>query len=332
MRSLLALPLLALLFTGCKPSASEKASSSGATPVSVQTDWYAQAEHGGFYQGVATGAYRNAGLEVEILQGGPSTRLVETVATGRATFGIGRSDDIMTSIAQGLPIVIVSALMQKDPQALLLHAENPISDFSQLGGKTVMTTPGAVWVQHLNARYGYELAIMPLDYGLARFMADKAFIQQCFVTNEPFYVRKAGGNPKTLLLSETGYRPYRVIFTSTKFVRENPETVRAFVHTSLSSWNSYLNEDPTAANQLILQRNENMTAELLAFAREEMKRLELVNGSATQGERAGLLRRDRLRENIATLVEFKILSTSLPLEKFVRFDFLPTELQALAGD
>ena len=36
------------------------------------TNWYAQAEHGGFYQAQATGLYQHAGLDVEIKMGGPS--------------------------------------------------------------------------------------------------------------------------------------------------------------------------------------------------------------------------------------------------------------------
>lgn len=35
------------------------------------TNWYAQAEHGGFYQAVATGLYKRHGLDVSIKMGGP---------------------------------------------------------------------------------------------------------------------------------------------------------------------------------------------------------------------------------------------------------------------
>ena len=35
------------------------------------TNWYAQAEHGGFYQAVAQGIYKKYGLDVTIKMGGP---------------------------------------------------------------------------------------------------------------------------------------------------------------------------------------------------------------------------------------------------------------------
>src|SRR3954471_9302153 len=39
--------------------------------VSLQSDWFPQGEHGGFYQALAKGFYRESGLDVDILPGGP---------------------------------------------------------------------------------------------------------------------------------------------------------------------------------------------------------------------------------------------------------------------
>jgi NitT/TauT family transport system substrate-binding protein len=323
--------LLLAAFAGCAPK-EKTAPAPGLTQVAIQTDWYAQAEHGGFYQALAKGFYKDQGLDVDVLQGGPSTRLAETVATGRVAFAIGRSDDVMNSVSQGLPLVIVGALMQHDPQGLLLHEENPVNDFKALDGKTVMASPGAVFVQYLQSHYKIKLNIMPLNYGLAQFMADKNFIQQCFVTNEPFYVRQGGGRPKTLLLADSGLEPYRVILTSQKFARENPEVVRAFLAATFKGWADFMSGDPAPGNELILKRNENMSKELLTYAIGEMDRLKLVSGDPGKGERIGLLTRKRLREQMALMVDLKILAEPLPLEKIARFDLLPGDLQPLVGE
>ena len=323
--------LFLTVLSGCGPK-EKTAEASGLIKVSVQTDWYAQAEHGGFYQAVAKGFYKEKGLDVDILQGGPSTRLAETVVTGRVTFGIGRSDDTMMSISQGLPMVIVGALMQQDPQALLLHEENPINDLKDLNGTTIMTSPGSVIVQHLRARYGIDFNVLPLNYGLAQFMADKNFIQQCFVTNEPFYVRQAGAKPKTLLLSKSGYEPYRVIITSQKFARENPELVKKFVEATIQGWADYLGADPKPGNDLILTRNANMSPELLEFAVKTLNETKLVAGDPQKGERIGLITRKRLRDQLETLRTLKILPNPPSLEQVARFDLLPADLLPLVGE
>ena len=56
------------------------------------TNWYAQAEHGGFYQAVATGLYKKYGLDVTIKMGGPQVNIVQMMAAGQAECVIGSSD------------------------------------------------------------------------------------------------------------------------------------------------------------------------------------------------------------------------------------------------
>ena len=41
----------------------------GRVRLRFATDWRAQAEHGGFYQALASGAYEKRGLNVQIVQG-----------------------------------------------------------------------------------------------------------------------------------------------------------------------------------------------------------------------------------------------------------------------
>ena len=59
------------------------------THVTFVTDWKAQAEHGGFYEALAEGLYRKAGLDVHILEGGPSVNVPQLLAAGAADMGIG---------------------------------------------------------------------------------------------------------------------------------------------------------------------------------------------------------------------------------------------------
>ena len=53
------------------------------------TNWYARAEHGGFYQAQATGLYQHAGLDVEIKMGGPQINVMQLMAAGQADCTLG---------------------------------------------------------------------------------------------------------------------------------------------------------------------------------------------------------------------------------------------------
>lgn len=326
------LPILAsgltagLFLAGCGKSDTTE---SGLPLVKFQTDWYPQAEHGGYYQALTAGYYAEAGLEVDIIAGGPGSLGTQKVATGRADFAMGRSDDVMLAVQEGLPIVIVCALMQHDPQALLLHASNPVESWEDMDGKTVMSTPGAAWALNLEARYGISINLIPMNYGLAQFMADENFIQQCFITNEPFFVRANGIEPKTMLLAQEGYDPYRVIFTSRRYAAQYPERVKAFVAASIKGWESFLDGDNTAAKAMIAERNDAMSNDFMEFSIAAMKENHLIRGRPGLGEANGLIKRERIAAEATSLHELGILREPLAVEQVAMFEFLPDELQPL---
>ena len=53
----------------------------GRVRLRFATDWRAQAEHGGFYQALASGAYARRGLNVQIMQGGPGVNVPQLLAS-----------------------------------------------------------------------------------------------------------------------------------------------------------------------------------------------------------------------------------------------------------
>ena len=314
----------AFLLGGCgrqKPAASPSA----AKPVVFQTDWYAEAEQGGYYQALANGYYRETGLDVRLHQGGPGAYQLQKVATGQADFATSGSDDVILAIARGLPLVIVSAQLQHVPFALLLHTENSANSLRDLDGKTIMAEPGATWVGYVEARYGIHFNVIPHNYSLSLFLADKNFVQHCYVTNEPFYTARAGVKSKVLLVSASGYESYRVIVTSRDFARKNPATVRAFVAASIKGWADFLHGDPRPAKALMMADNPQMPSALLDFAIGAIKNYHLVEGLAGHDERIGLITRKRLHSQIEDLVRLKILSSPLTVDQIADFSFLPAE-------
>ena len=102
---------------GCgKKEAGPVAAAAGPVKIRFQTDWFPQPEHRGYYQALAKGYYAAEGLDVEILPGGPNAQVMATVATGRAELGMTNGDDVIVAVARGVPIKMVGAEMQRDPQ------------------------------------------------------------------------------------------------------------------------------------------------------------------------------------------------------------------------
>jgi NitT/TauT family transport system substrate-binding protein len=324
---LLVVALLALAVAGC--GRKEEAGTTATPPpgsalvkVRFQTDWFPQPEHGGYYQALARGFYAEEGLDVEILPGGPNAQVMSGTAMGRADIAMTNGDDVIVAIGRGLPLRMVAAEMQRDAQGILYHEENPIRHLRDLDGKTVMAGPGSVWIQFVQKKHGIRFNLLPLVGNLARFMNDPQFIQQCFVTNEPFFARQRGAKVGALLIAHEGYEPYRVMFTSRDYLEKNPGIVAKFVRASLRGWEDYLTGDAGPGNALIQQRRTDLPAEFFPYSIQAMKEYKLVLGDPARGEKLGQLTEKRLQTQIELLRDLGVLEKPLKVEDVATFEFL----------
>src|SRR5579863_7029115 len=90
--------------------------------VTLGTDWKAEAEHGGYYQALATGIYKKHGIDLVLRQGGPQVNQSQLLAAGRIDFSIASNSFIPLNFTKNdIPMVAVAALFQKDPAVLIAH-------------------------------------------------------------------------------------------------------------------------------------------------------------------------------------------------------------------
>ncbi len=316
---LLAVVLVAL--TGCgKPP---ETTASGLVKVRFQTDWFPQPEHGGYYQALAKGYYAAEGLDVEIVPGGPNAQVMASVAVGRADLGMTNGDDVIVAVARGVPIKMVGAEMQRDAQGILFHTEHPLRDLRDLQGKTIMAGTGSTWLEVVRQKLGVRFNLIPLMGDLARFMSNPEFVQQCFVTNEPFFARQRGANVGALLIAGDTYEPYRVMFTGNGFLSKHPEIVAKFVRASIRGWIDYLAGDPAPANKLLAGKRDDLTPEFMAYSIKAMNDYKLVSGDPTKGEFTGQLTASRLEKQIKLLQEVGVLDKAIAVSDVATFDFIP---------
>src|SRR3990167_1705394 len=254
------------------------------------TNWYAHAEHGGFYQAVATVLYKKYGLDVTIKMGGPQVNIVQMMAAGQAECVMGSSDLQMIQMREGgVPVVNVAAVFQKDPQVLIAHED--VKKF-----------------EDLKAKYGFtDSQTRPYTFNIQPFVADKNTAQQGYLTSEPFAIAKAGVKANTLMFSDQGYPAYATtISCMEKTVKDRGAAVASFVKASMEGWKSYL-ADPAPANALIKKDNPNMTDEQLAYSVAKLKEMGMATGgdAATMG--IGIMTDARAKASYDFLVDAKLI-------------------------
>ena len=121
-----------LAIAGFAALAAASTQATAADKVTYGTNWLAQAEHGGFYQAVADGTYAKHGLEVTIVQGGPNAANSALLIAGKIDFYMGSPQSEISAVEQGIPIVDVAAIFQKDPQILIAHPDAGIDKLEDL--------------------------------------------------------------------------------------------------------------------------------------------------------------------------------------------------------
>ena len=289
------------LALACSAQAQEK--------FTYMTNWYAQAEHGGFYQAVATGIYKKYGLDVTIKMGGPQVNIMQLMAAGQTDCIMGSSDlQMMIQRSSGVPVVTVASVFQKDPQVLIAH--EGVNGFEDMKGKTILIAPSAqrgYWLW-LKQKYGFEDAqTRPYTFNIQPFVADRNTVQQGYLTSEPFAIQKAGVKAKAFLFADQGWASYATtISCMEETIKGREKVVAAFVKGTMEGWKSYL-ADPAPGNVLIKKDNPNMSDEQLAYSVAKLKEMGIVTGVDAPKLGIGMMNEQRIATNYKFLVDNKLV-------------------------
>ena len=110
--------------------------------VSYQTNWRAQAEHGGFYLARANGIYKKHGIECDVRQGGPQQNPSQLLLGGRVDMIMSNSFEGINYAKENLPFLVIASIFQKDPQVIISHPNVGHDNFEDLKGKPILIGAG----------------------------------------------------------------------------------------------------------------------------------------------------------------------------------------------
>jgi NitT/TauT family transport system substrate-binding protein len=247
--------------------------------VTFLTNWYAEAEHGGFYQAVAEGIYEKYGLDVKIGMGGPQVNVYQLLLAEKADFVMGYDVATINAVEQNLPLITVAANFQSEPVGLIAHPD--VERIEDLKTRTLLIGQASetTYWPWLKARYGFtEAQKRPYAYSVQQFLVDKNVAQQGYITSEPYAIEKAGIKPRIFHLAKYGYPPYaQTVVTLTKTVKARPDVIKRFIEASALGWKSYL-KNPAPGNALIRKDNPQMDDNQIAFSIGKLKEYGIVDG------------------------------------------------------
>ena len=256
--------------------------------VTFGTNWLADPEAGGYYQALVDGTYQKYGLDVTILQGGPSSNGGMLLIAGKIEFFMGGDmiGDFLNA-QNNIPTVTVAADFQKNPQCFMSHPGVGLDKWEDLPkANPAYVSGGAVntfWAW-MRVAYGFkDDFIKPYNFNSAPFIHDVHSIQQGYATSEPFAIEQQGHfRPNVFLLADYGYTTYSTqIQTRREIVDNNPDMVQRFVSASAIGWYHYLYGDSSKANDLIRDANPDITEAQIAYSIAKFKQYGIVDSGDT---------------------------------------------------
>lgn len=298
--------------------------------VKFGTNWVAQAEHGGYYQAIADGTYADCGIEVEIVPGGPQVNNRALMLAGKIDFSMGGNMlQAFSAVREGIPLKVVAAHFQKEPQVILTHpgAASSFEDLKNLDTLFIGDNGYQSFYRWMMTAYGFKAETRkPYTFNPAPFIADVKSGQQGYVTSEPFAVETEGGfKPDVYVLADAGFSTYATtVETMQATIDAKPEVVKCFVEASSIGWANYLYGDPSGGNALIQAANTDMSDEQIAFSIQAMKDYGIVDSGDSETMGIGVMTDAKMQDFHDKMVEAGVIEPGLDLSKVYTTEFSNT--------
>ncbi len=325
----IAVAAAAVTLAACGSSTPNSSSGSGAQPVSAsfRLDYLPSATQAPFYLALERGYYKDAGINLTILNGQGSSSTIQLIAAGKNTFGLA---SFATLAAAGATITNVEAVcgyLQKDPDAIISLASSPITSISDLAGKKIgypvgsETVPWPAFVAdaHVDASKVTRVGLSYADYysavisGKVNGIVGWAFTDGANVNQIKPIARPLlyADNGVTLMSSS--------LIVQKETAEQHPALVKAFVAASLRGIKAAV-ADPAAAAAAIAKYQPNINVALFT---KELKQLPAFLTTSMAGSSYCSAPQAELQGTAAILHKYMGLPASVNVPAFYTNKFLP---------
>jgi NitT/TauT family transport system substrate-binding protein len=269
------------------------------------------------------GYWKEAGLDVEVLSGGPNNSSERKVTVDPHTLGLSRAETSIIAAERGLPLIVIGNYLQVDPIGVLLHEESPVKTLDDLNGHSLMFKIGSSYFEYLVRRHKLDRSkILPLTGSMTQFIKDPDFIQQGYPTTDFYAVKLAGVKVRWLPIADDEFNPYNVLIAHTQLVAEHPDWVKAFSLAAYRGWAEYL-RNPKPVHEYLKKINPEMNDALMDYSFQVSRDLKFFEGDPARGESLGKIDPVRWSKLHDTLLKYKMIKKPVDLKKVYTEAFSP---------
>ncbi|MDQ0903594.1 ABC transporter substrate-binding protein [Paenibacillus sp. V4I7] len=289
--------------------------------VTQAMSWFAQPEMGGHYAAQVAHFYEKAGLDVTLQQGGPQVSNIQLVASGKVQFAMANADEVVLARKEGIPVKVIYANLQTNPQNLIYHKDSGIKKIEDLNGRKVYTAVGFPFWQYISYKYKLDkVQVQNYTGSLAGFTADKNSITQGFATNEPYVLKKQGADVAWFLNADLGYNPYgNVVITTDDFTKKNPDLIKRYLKATTEGWDYYY-AHADEVNNALNGVNKDYDVDHLKDAQAVAK--DFIFGGDAKAHGVGYMSEDRWKTLVSQMKEAGMIKDDIPVKDLYTNEFL----------
>jgi len=256
------------------------ANETNLTNISLQLQWKHQFESAGFYIAKEKGFYKDVGLELEIKEYNRGVNITEDVINNRSTFGINNSS-LLLDKSKGSDIVLLNAILQSSPHALISLKSSNIISLKDFKNKTIMIDENAAntaaFISMLQSKQVSfnDLNVIPQTFNINDLINKKIDISSVFTTNEPYLLNQQGIEYNIWDPKDYGFNLYELLlFTSSIHILNDSKMVENFQKASLKGW-EYAFSNINEVVELILEKynSQNKSRDALIYEATELRKL-----------------------------------------------------------
>lgn len=219
--------------------------------------WEPQAQFAGYYVALARGFYRDRGVDMTILRGGPKSPPSRLLADGRATFGTFFLATAVKLRADGMPLVNVCQIVRRSSLLLIAKKDSGIETPKDLDGRRI-----SMWGLEFRMQpetflrdNGVRMVQKPQGFTVDLFLRGGVDVVSGMLYNEYHTILNAGYDPRELtVFSMDDYGlsfPEDGIYCLEATWRDDPDLCRAVAEASLAGW-AWAFENPDQALDIVM--------------------------------------------------------------------------------
>ena len=288
--------------------------------VKIKLKWRHQFQFAGYYAAQIKGYYKEAGLNVEIIEGNANSAPIQYVLKDSAEYGISASD-LIESRATGKPIVLLAAIFQHSPYVIISQKDKNIIRPQDLIGKKLMSSKeqGYIQLKAMLQKNGIDISrvnIINHTWKNEDITNGYADAMTGYISAEPFQLNKKGVELNLIRPMNYGVDFYGdLLFTTENEINNHPDRAKAIRDATIKGWEYAMSHAEEISNYILTLpgvRERGITSEHLMYEAVAMQ--DLVKSEIVE---IGHINRSRLENMINKYVEFGVINKNQDFKNFV---------------